>query len=328
MNSEVAFIVGLGYARNRLLLAGSPVQYQPYSSYGVWYTYFHEDLSDPWAHFVVHWWPVSACVYQHPGENDWAIVCMSNEGNVDFTYSNSQLGEEIAGAGFQRDDSSGWGYMNAIRQIGAHLYACGGAGQVYKRIGPNNWIHMDAGILQPADVADRFLPSDINGLTENDIYLCGSFPSPAGLEGRLYHFDGAVWSKVEIPECGYLNAIHVESPKRVWLCGQNGALLLGNSREGFKELSRVEDNQLFYSIAQLNDRIYLGSNMGLFEYDSRHPKDGIRKVTTHLKPDLQDSHTVDAVDGVLWSVGQKDIARFDGTRWERIHHPDNPRIGA
>jgi hypothetical protein len=32
------------------------------------------------------------------------------------------------------------------------------------------------------------------------------------------------------------------------------------------------------------------------------------------------------VDGVLWSIGPKDIARFDGQAWVRIHDPDNPRI--
>lgn len=32
-------------------------------------------------------------------------------------------------------------------------------------------------------------------------------------------------------------------------------------------------------------------------------------------------------DGVLWCVGLKDIVRFDGTVWTRIHHPDNRKIG-
>lgn len=51
------------------------------------------------------------------------------------------------------------------------------------------------------------------------------------------------------------------------------------------------------------------------------------KVVTDLHPDLQDANIVDSYDKVLWSIGPKDIARFDGKKWERIHHPDNPRIG-
>jgi hypothetical protein len=38
------------------------------------------------------------------------------------------------------------------------------------------------------------------------------------------------------------------------------------------------------------------------------------------------TQAVDAVDGVLWSIGPKDIARFDGQMWERIHNDDNLRI--
>jgi hypothetical protein len=43
-------------------------------------------------------------------------------------------------------------------------------------------------------------------------------------------------------------------------------------------------------------------------------------------PELQDAHVVDACDGVLWSIGEKDIARFDGKQWVRVDHPDNPPI--
>ena len=45
-------------------------------------------------------------------------------------------------------------------------------------------------------------------------------------------------------------------------------------------------------------------------------------------PELQDANVVDSVEGVLWSIGPKHIARFDGQSWSRIHHPDNPPIGA
>lgn len=73
--------------------------------------------------------------------------------------------------------------------------------------------------------------------------------------------------------------------------------------------------------------MYLASNLGLFIYDPNDHEAGIQKVVTDLHPDLQDANIVDSYDKVLWSIGPKDIARFDGKKWERIHHPDNPRIG-
>lgn len=54
-----------------------------------------------------------------------------------------------------------------------------------------------------------------------------------------------------------------------------------------------------------------------------------RRITsqrTDLKPELQDTHQLEAKDGVLWSFGFKDLACFDGRNWTRIDHPDNPPI--
>jgi len=73
--------------------------------------------------------------------------------------------------------------------------------------------------------------------------------------------------------------------------------------------------------------MYLDSNMGLFAYDPQAPEQGIVSVMTDLVPDLQDANIVDRFDKVLWSIGPKDSARFDGSTWQRIHHPDNPTIG-
>lgn len=198
---------------------------------------------------------------------------------------------------------------------------------MYKRSGENQWAHMDAGLLQIPPVDNRLLLDDINGASEADIYACGSYPGPSGLEGYIFHFDGRKWTPLKTPIVGYLNAIYVENADRIWMCGHNGALLLGNARQGFKNLSQVEDNQLFYSITMYKGKVYLGSNLGLFSYDpnAAHPR--IAEVSTGLTPELQDTGAVDAVDGVLWSMGAKDIARFDGKKWQRIHHPDNPRIG-
>ncbi|MEO3715721.1 hypothetical protein [Roseateles flavus] len=217
--------------------------------------------------------------------------------------------------------------MSDLRQIGEHLYACGGAGQVYKRVAPNQWEHMDQGLLQAPDVSERILPRAIHGPDESDIYLVGCL-SASGLPPLVYHWDGSRWLRLPLPEVAErITNIHVESKDRIWLCGSNGTLLLGNARDGFRSLSTVDDNQLFLSVTLFEGRAYLGSNLGLFVYDPADAAAGIRPVVTGLVPELQDANIVDSVEGVLWSIGPKDIARFDGQSWTRIHHPDNPPIG-
>ncbi|WP_321952930.1 hypothetical protein [Paraburkholderia bannensis] len=325
MTTGVSFIVTKVIEDDWLFIAGSPDGNKPYTPFIRWFQYLAGD-AEPWTHHESNWWARSATTYFPLGvdkNGDWALVGMSQEGDVEFTYQDSVAEEKIAGAGVFVSDAMGWGYVSSIRQIGNFLFVCGGGGQVYKRSGDNLWEHMDAGLLQASPVVDRLLLSDINGSGEQDIYVCGSSPGPAGLEGRLFHYDGATWRQIEIPGTGYLTRILVESSECVWICGHNGALLNGNQRVGFKDVSTVEDSQLFYSMAHYWRKLYLGSNLGLYEYNIGEPNSKIRKVTTGLTPEVEDTVTVDSVGEVLWSIGEKDIVRFDGNDWARIDHPAN-----
>jgi hypothetical protein len=255
------------------------------------------------------------------------FVTLGEGGEVGFMDADDHI-EKIPGAGVNSDDAVGWGYMSAMKQIGDHLYACGGAGQVYKRLGANKWVHMDDGILQAPDVADRLLPRAIDGPSENAIYLVGSLAS-TGHPPRVHFWNGKTWRQLDLPATAErITNLYVESESRIWLCGANGTLLLGNAKDGFKSVSRVEDNQLFYSACKFQEKIYLGSNLGLFAYDPADHKAGIREVVSKLSPEIQDANIVDSCDGVLWSIGSKDIVRFNGKDWERIHHPDNAKIGS
>jgi hypothetical protein len=255
------------------------------------------------------------------------FVTLSQDGEVAFMDDEYPESEQVLGAGLWNSSARGWGYMSCLKQIGQHLYAAGGAGQVYRRLGPDQWVHMDDGLLQAPDVSERLLPRAIDGPHESAIYLLGSV-SAAGLPPFLCFWNGQHWTRLPLPEVAErLTGIHVESESRIWLCGANGTLLLGNDADGFKSLSTVDDNQLFLSVTLFQGRAYLGSNLGLFVYDPAQPSSGIQPVITGLTPELQDAHQLRAKDGVLWSFGFKDLACFDGKQWTRIDHPDNPRIG-
>ena len=99
---------------------------------------------------------------------------------------------------------------------------------------------------------------------------------------------------------------------------------MGNARQGFSDLSGVDDNQNFTGMELFDGKLFLASNLDLFAYDPSRRKIG--RIVTTLKPDLQDSHILEAKDGVLWSFGFKDLAYFDSKTWTRVDHPDNPPI--
>jgi hypothetical protein len=135
-----------------------------------------------------------------------------------------------------------------------------------------------------------------------------------GNSGFVRWFDGREWTIIDVPTKEWLYAIHVEEADNVWICGKNGTLLKGNERRGFSAVSRAQDRDEFLSIAGYQGKIYLGTGKGVSVYDGQT----IEPVDTRLTPKLRDGHIVDAVDGVLWSFGYSDIARFDGTQWVRF----------
>lgn len=252
-------------------------------------------------------------------------------GKPDHTY-------QIPEAGVFGNAAVGLGYVNRIRAIGDGLFVCGQSRQVYRfawdgrNLASGRWVDMAGAMRQPpiaeppddadADAFDQWLDDndaidlvDIDGPSERDLYAVGD---------ECWHWNGAEWRQLALPTDEFLNAIKVRSPELIYLVGHNGTLLAGNARSGFRELSAVEDNQNFIGVEWFADRLFLASNLGLFTYDPRTAR--IEPYRTDLKPDLRDTHVLEARDGVLWSIGFKDLAWFDGQRWTRVDHPDNPPI--
>jgi hypothetical protein len=270
----------------------------------------------------------SVCVWNEPKSTTGRIfVALSEDGEVVFMGPN-EFQERIPDAGLDRRFAKGYGYVSDIHQIGTRLYACGFSGQVYRRDGRDNWVHMDEGLLQPPTLAEgEFGAQVIRGPKESAIYVAG-FENLKGHPPRADFWNGRKWNRLTLPPTsGRITDIYVESDERVWMCGDNGTLLLGNAVEGFKTMNPLGGTQLFTSITKYGDIVYLASNVGLFQFDPAQKGRRFQKVRTRLKPDIADANVVSAVDDVLWSIGGKDVARFDGKKWERFNHPDNPPIG-
>lgn len=159
---------------------------------------------------------------------------------------------------------------------------------------------------------------DINGPSSRDLYAVGD---------EAWHWNGQQWRQLALPTDEPLAAIKVLNTQE--FAGHNGTLLLGNAADGFTELSSRDDNQNFtavecYEGQNLPGRLFLASNLGLFTYDLFTKR--IEPCLTGLRPEVQDSHVLEAKDGVLWSFGFKDLVHFNGRVWTRVDHPDNPPI--
>lgn len=319
------FRTGAAGARFVICLSAAMDAFDPTEPYSRIY-FFNQKAQNLWT-FNEHDFVIpSVCVWRAPNTNQRIFVALSENGQVVFLGPN-QVQEQIHEAGLHHTRSKGFGYLNDIQQIGEYLYACGFSGQVYRRIGEHNWVHMDEGILQqPGMNGGEYFVQVINGFSAQGIYIAGS-ENLRGYPPRADFWNGKQWSRLNLPKsAGRITNIFVESEEKIWMCGSKGTILLGNAHDGFLNLNEFEQNYLFLSICKFKEKIYLGSNLGLFTFNPIDFSEGINKVHTAMKPELQDANVVESVDDVLWSIGPKDIARFDGIKWERFHHPDNPPI--
>ncbi|MDB4946390.1 MAG: hypothetical protein JWP97_5924 [Labilithrix sp.] len=322
----VTFRTGFAGSRRAICLSGAIDAFDAKEPYTRLIMY-SENAPDLWVfneHFRVF---PSVCLWHDPATPGLRVfAALSEEGAVGLMFP-EMIVEQIPDAGPRHESSKGYGYLNAMRQIGDHLYACGFAGQVYKRSGPDHWIHFDEGLLQEGVEAEgKYFIQAIDGPNEQSIYVAGS-EYLAGSPGRADHWNGVGWTRLELPRAtGRITNIFVESPERIWMCGSGGTLITGNARDGFTTVGQLGASTLFLSMTRFGDRYYLASNVGLFSMDPNEPEPTVREVRTGLQPELVDANVVQVADDVLWSMGPKDIARFDGTTWVRIPHPDNPPI--
>ncbi len=322
----VTFRTGVAGTRSVVCLSGAMDAFDPTEPYSRAY-FLNERASNLWTYNEHDFVIPSVCVWRDPVKPDQRVfVAISENGRVNFLGPN-QTYEQISDAGLGLDSSKGLGYLNDIQQIGGHLYACGFLGQVYRRNADNDWVHIDQGVLQkPGVTSGEYFAQVINGANEKAIYIAGSENLP-GYPARADFWDGSYWRRLSLPvTAGRITNMYVESEDRIWLCGARGTLLRGNARDGFVTMNPLGDSKLFLSVTKFQDTFFLGSNLGLFRFDPKKPNALFHKVRTQLQPELLDANIADSVDDVLWSIGPKDIARFDGTNWKRFDHPDNPPI--
>lgn len=254
-------------------------------------------------------------------------AALGRHGTVRFNERNTpSFTETLPGAGLLGSNTGG--LMTHLREIDGALWACGQGGQVFRRFGRDDWRHVDTGLHVPLNLKDFEGKPDelaeamfnspmlncIDGFNGADVYV-------VGLRGFMAHFDGQCWQKIDLPTDEHLLWVRCDG-QDVWACGTNGALLKGDIRRGFKDLSTLQDKQTWVCLTRYRDQTWLSAEEGLYVFDGQ----AIAPVRTGLEPELQDAWRVDHVDGVLWSIGINDLARFDGQHWERIQHPDNEPI--
>ncbi len=280
------------------------------------------------------------------------FAAVSNEGDV-YLIGDETAREKITGAGIASPDSRGLGGIYGMACIAGGLYAAGQGEQLYTRTDVGRWDHIDLGAVKDP----KFQPvafGKIGGSSASDIYVLGvaapalpkldqateqqllagddwdawfkandDVASKSGTSGlvekaRVFHYDGARWRELDLPNSSVIKDVYIETPDRVWLVGTGGTILVGSAKLGFKRAGSADETLTFLSITKFKDGYVVASDYALHSFDGQ--------TLTPLKPRLRKApptpFKVQAIDNTLFYFDYKQgIHRFDGTSWEVVPVP-------
>lgn len=242
------------------------------------------------------WHTVSMTIARHPLEQ---MLALSPAGQIKLFGSGQQSLETI-------DTPHGSpgvrGAMRKVRTIAGRTYAVGMNRQVYRRDGENQWICLDQAIRPGAGEVKGF--EAIDGYGDDEIYT-------AGWGGELWQFDGKHWQERPSPTHQLLTSLLCAEDGFVYAAGRRGLLLKGR-REAWQvvEQDLAED---IWDMAWFDGRLHVSTSQGIYVLQGEQlvPVDfGSERPTSF--------HHLSQADGVLWSIGAKDIFAFDGHDWSRL----------
>jgi hypothetical protein len=251
--------------------------------------------------FNFDWIGVSSSVCGLPDER---FIALGVGGQVHILGGGQTVSEKIIADG--KNTPTARGPLREVRGIaGKHAYAVGTSRQVYKRLAPNRWKCLDTSMPGHQFISEDYCLESIDGFGEDDIY-------GVGWEGEIWHFDGSKWGLQDSGTNVALLRVKCAQDGSVYACGQEGVLLRG--RDGMWE--RIEQDATddhLRGLEWFNERLYVSTMSKVYEL----VKGNLEAVSFGRDPPMT-CNLLSAADGIMWSIGGKDVMEFDGNKWQRI----------
>lgn len=187
------------------------------------------------------------------------------------------------------------------RGISGYAFACGMKRQVYKRVDKGKWLDVSAP-FPAADVTAGF--EALDGYSLSEIYA-------VGWGGEVWEFDGTNWTERSSPTDQILSCVCCAPNDVVYVGGQSGMLLTG--RHGSWEAIQWEDEVTadIWDVCWFDDKLYVATTTNLYTLNGNTLIDvDFGEIGTPT------CYSLTSCDGVLWSIGQDDVASFDGKNWQ------------
>ncbi|MBT2372846.1 hypothetical protein J7E41_12460 [Pseudomonas fluorescens] len=227
---------------------------------------------------------------------------LGTDGSVEASGGGTVLEESIANCGV---DPKKRGPLREIRGIAkGRAYAVGTCRQAYLREDEDQWRCID----QSAQVGDTPITDtsfeSIDGFSEQEIYT-------VGWEGEIWQYDGARFTQQNSPTNLALYKVRCAPDGFTYACGQLGTLLRGR-HDQWEMIEHESTREDLWGMEVFDGQLYVSSTHFVYRLEDGKLKpvdfgDDVPLTCYHLS----------TADGIMWSIGPKDVMQFDGSTWTR-----------
>jgi hypothetical protein len=200
-------------------------------------------------------------------------------------------------------------YFRNVKSVrGGHAIAVGHRRNVYLRKAANNWVRLDNGLFPQGEDTelDGTGFDDIDGFSEEDVYACGG-------KGDLWHYDGNVWTQVDIPTNRRLKQICCAEDDIVYITMDNNDVIRGRN-DVWGIIGEDKPDEGIESIVSFNGQVLFSTESEIYTID------GEQFVPADLgnMPEMNAKSYLAAGDGILVVAGSDEAAMYDGKEWTVI----------
>ena len=239
----------------------------------------------------------SLCIINKP---ELGFVDISEQGYYSVNTVNGLTSGDILESSQPPPKEARYGGFRSVSEIAGRAFVVGLRGLVYRLDELKLWTRIDDGLPKSFNI------QAIHGFDATDIYAVGR-------KGEVWHYDGKVWEKLDMPTNANLTSVKCAADGKVYITGHSGTLLCG-SGETWEVINHESTDEDLWDIEWFEDKVYVSSMSSVYRLE-----EGQRLVKVDFGNDTPKTcYQLSTADGVMWSNGEDDIMAFDGTVWSRI----------
>lgn len=242
--------------------------------------------------FRLSWNAISGCISAIPSRR---FLALSQKG--DFLVMGQ--GDRLLGTVMHGSEDKQRPF-SSVREAAGRVYAIGMRGLIYRWEGGARWRRIDAGVASEASFEAMDGPSD------DELYF-------VGWNGCICWLDHGVMNLVESPTNVVLASAHWAEDGFLYCVGQDGIILRGRGNR-WDILAEDQTSENLWDVVSFLGKIYVSSTTCVMQLDN-----GNLHLVGFGDDQPSTCYHLSAAEKTLWSIGSKDVFKFDGKTWARVY---------